>query len=273
MIIGRPTYLIARIPLWTRNCTGFNNATGEFDFDGSAISSPPGANDPQAGDVFVVCTLGYDNSSNPFELQDLGWSNASNYSGNFVSTPHSGLIPNLETGTIVWVIAGTGRGLGANVLANTTNAHILDRALIIDSTSIWIIIENGWPYQTDSFARNNANPFLTHTFAIPIDNYDSQQVFLRGYLVDANGAESADSYGPFRMVYAPGQGLFITTPGSASSPPTLDPSTQVVIADTSTGPVSLMLPAPGAMTGRRITLKKDTGPNPATFTTPTGNIQ
>lgn len=256
-----------RIPLWSRRCTAFNPATGQFTFSGPAITG--GLNDPQAGDVFIVSTLGYDNSSDPFTLRDPGWSSAGD-----VPTPHSGLFTNLETGMVMWVIKGKSVGTGANILANDSTGHFLDRAVPIDSTSVWIIVENGWPYVVDYPALNNPNPFQSIYPSLPIANLPTQQMFMRGYLVDALGQESQDSYGPYRILYSRGQGLYVDRPDGHLSPPaSLDDTIQVLVANTAAGFVSVKLPDPSTMTGRRITIKKDLNSPPATFSTPTGLIR
>jgi hypothetical protein len=208
VIIGRDnlnTFPAETVPFTAYNITGFVAATGQFTLDRSAASSPPGPNDVQVGDAFAVCTLGYNNSANPYELQDLGWSNATNY--NFqthASTPHSGLTPNLERNMVAWVIKGTSRGQQATVVANTTNTHILDTPLVIDSTSVWIIVEAGSPYSMDSQAIQASDPAHPTTIVLPVSNFSQQSMILVPTLVDLTGAESEYGDGPLRMFYAYG---------------------------------------------------------------------
>lgn len=208
LIIGRPNSGGSKdeIPFWSRGITSFDPATGTFVVDGpSIISSPPVNSDPRAGDVFVVCTLGYDNSANPFEVTDTGLVNSKNFDlASSTSTPFSGLTPNLEQGMVLRVIAGKSRGAKSNVLANTKDTYFLDSAILLDSSSVWIITERGWPYVQDSAVLDNPDPFQPMSIQLPLDNFDHQSFVVGVFLVDLDAAESDETDAPMRMTFLEG---------------------------------------------------------------------
>lgn len=198
IIIGRDNanLPLSSIPFWAANILSYDPSTGTFGLDRVAdgIVLP--------GDVFVVSTLGYNNSADPYRITDSGWSNALNYDFNTrTPTPHSGLTPDLERGMVLRVIKGTSRGAKANIIANTGTTHILDSPITIGPDSVWIIVEAGWPYVIDSTKIDTASPFQDMTVLLPISDFAQQSIFLAAFLIDVTGEESEDGDGPFRMVF------------------------------------------------------------------------
>jgi hypothetical protein len=122
----------------------------------------------------------------------------------------------------------------------------------------------------DSTPISNSDPFQEMTLAMPVPNFASGTLFIRGFLLDVSGQECEDGDGPFRIVYLPGVGLNIQTVTGAG---TLRRTVQVVVGNASGGAFTQILPSPASMKGRRLTLKKDSSGNAVTFTTPSGTIQ
>ena len=214
-IIGRNNgdVPLSSVPFWSANITAFDPTTGTFTLDRSVASSPPDDNDPRSDDVFVVCTKGYDNSGDPYQVHDAGWSNALNFDfATGVKTPHSGLTVKLEQGMILRVIRGTSRGAKANILANTGTTHILDAPVHLAADSVWVIVEAGWPYAMDSTLLDNKDPFQSLSILLPVSNFGGQSMFLAAHLVDFEGQESDDGDVAMRMVFvygAPGGGQVV----------------------------------------------------------------
>jgi len=187
---GRVIAFIARDsasgPFVSYNVTGFTPSTGEF-----VTSETIAGVDPD--DVFVVCFKGYDNSATPLIFADSGISNATN--------GHAGMPSGEEEGYVLRVIKGTSRGMSANVLSNSTDSWIIDSPIVIDSTSVWIITEKGWPYTQDGPTTPVANAAMQATISLPTNNFLNQPILVAGFTVSTAGIESDEGSAPMRMGY------------------------------------------------------------------------
>ncbi|HXP88842.1 MAG TPA: hypothetical protein VN841_29240 [Bryobacteraceae bacterium] len=203
-IIGRPG---ASAPFAHFNITAFNPANGHFTLDRAADAAGV-----QAGDAFVVCFKGYDNSANPLQIGDTGLANATN------PTPHAGETPNdpNRKGNIVRVIKGTNRGATAKIVSNTATAYTLDRALPIDATSVWIVESPSWEYSAPSSQIQNANVGVSTVLSVPTQNFQNTPLLVGGFCVDDTGATSDEADAVLRMVYVFGQASGIVVAGSGA---------------------------------------------------------
>jgi hypothetical protein len=194
---GRVLAIIGRFngaaPYVTFSITAFDPATGTF-----TLGSDAAAAGVQAGDAFVVCFKGYDNSSNPTVLTDAGLLDA--------ECGHGGLIPHYEKGLVIRVIAGTNRGATAKVVDNTSTAYTLDQPLLIDSTSIWIVEDSTWSYGVGSSDAHNANYQLATSLTLPATNFLDYSMVVCGVTENSSGMESSEASAPVRMVYIYGTG-------------------------------------------------------------------
>ena len=194
IVLGRNNpgaFPFENIPFASFAITAFNPATGAFTLDRSADGIL------QPGDAFAVSTRGYDNSSDPYRLQDSGWKNSNNYDFQTnVSTPYSGITAD-ERQMVARIIAGTNRGASANVVSNTTDTHILDSPLQIAADSAWIITEAGWPYQIDSAVSGSG----VTTISLPVGNFGGITLFLAPVLVNLSGEAAIEGDGPTRFAY------------------------------------------------------------------------
>jgi hypothetical protein len=240
--VGRVLAIIGRNngagPYASFNITGFDAYTGLF-----TLSEDPVAAGVEVGDALVVCTLGVDNSGNPYVITDPGLSNAQDE-----PTPHTGLTPDDPAllGATVLVIKGTSRGLSAHITGNGATSLTLDAPIPIDSTSVWIVMGSTWLYQNDSVPI--ANSIYTLPVAIPmtVSNAVGGSVLVACFTVDDEGNESFLADAPVRMVFIWGAGMAEVLVGSTGSPPATEyqmlSTDQVVEVDASGGPFTVILP-------------------------------
>jgi hypothetical protein len=210
---GRPLMIIGRLngstPFQNFTITGFDPSTGTFTLDRDASMLQGGgvpkfytnAQVPTAGDTFVVCFQGYDNSGNPNLITDAGLSNATN-----PTKPHTGLITNFEVGEIIRVIAGTNRGQTAQIVANNNISWTLDQPIQLGADSIWVVEERAWRSSVDSTPIKNSVLGTLSKIVFPVANYQRQQMMLGGFTVDVNNVEPGELDAPFRMIYIYGTG-------------------------------------------------------------------
>jgi hypothetical protein len=241
-IIGRPS---ASIPFASFNITAFDAATGTYTLD----RDPTGIVDE--GDVFVVCTLGYDNSSAPAVLTDSGWSNATNVSEGF---PSGGMVPGQEVGRVCRVIKGTNRGMTAKIISNTHTSITLDSAFPIDATSVYVIQDASWAYSANALSINNAIQTTETTLTLPVANAIYESMLVGGFTVSNQGVEVSDFDTPLRMVYVFGNGGLIQRTIGANGSQELDDG--FIQIDASAGNVSLQCLSAKTIPGRRLIVQK-----------------
>ncbi len=227
-IIGRNN---ASAPFVSFNCTAFNPATGSFTF-----SQDPVAAGVQVGDALVVCTLGVSNTGNPLVITDSGLSNAQDE-----PTPHAGLVVNDPKliGATVLVIKGISRGATAHIVSNTATSLTLDQPILIDATSVWVVIGSTWLYKQDSLAITNTNVSQPVSIAMQVDNAVGGSILVAGFAVDNQGNEALIDNAPVRMQFIWGAGMAETTVAATYQ---MLPTDQVVYMDCTAGPFTVTLP-------------------------------
>jgi hypothetical protein len=151
------------------------------------------------GDIFTVCFLGADNSSNPYVVGDPGIKNSNNIPPFHGETKND---PN-RIGRLVRVIAGTSRGMVAKIVSNTATEYTLDRALPIDASSVWVVCDPGWNYSKD-LVIDNADPSKVTQSSIEINNYAGLALLVEGVTIDTEGVIVNDADACVRMLFIPG---------------------------------------------------------------------
>lgn len=185
-VIGRAS---GSAPYAHFNITAFDPLTGIFTLDRDPIAAGV-----QAGDVFVVCFLGYDNSSNPYNIADAGISNASDgHVGEAINDPN-------RIGNFILIIKGLSRGLSSKIVANGHTDYTISTPIVLDSTSVWIVVTAAW----EDFSEVpvvNADPTKATQINMDVSNYDQLPILVGATTVDVNGNEAADGDGPIRMIW------------------------------------------------------------------------
>lgn len=188
-VIGRS---VGQVPFASFNITSFNPATGVFTVDRNPITGGV-----QAADIFVVCFKGYDNSTNPYLITDTGLSNASNgHAGETVNDPN-------RIGNYVLVIKGLSRGQSAKIVSNTATSYTLEAPILLDTTSVWVVVTASWEYTQDTLV-SNADPNAVTTVALNVSNYAQLPVVIEGITVDTTGTEIAEPGAPVCMLWVYG---------------------------------------------------------------------
>jgi hypothetical protein len=197
---GRVIALVGRqlgdgIAPWASfNITGFDVTTGTF-----IVDRDPVAAGVQVNDIFAVCTLGVDNSSNPYVISDPGLANCQSF------PPHSGEATNdpNRIGRMIRVIKGTSRGKSAKIVSNTATSYTLDQPLPTDATSVWVLVDPSWTYATD-VALTNADPQQVTLTAVEINNYLDTGLLVEGVTINTEGEIIDDTDACVRMLFIPG---------------------------------------------------------------------
>jgi hypothetical protein len=193
---GRVLALVGRqlgdgiAPFQHFNITAWDASTGTFTLDRDPVAAGV-----QVNDIFAICFLGYDNSSNPYVVGDSAMINASN-PGESVNDPN-------RIGRMVRVIKGTSRGMSAKIVSNTPTTFTLDQPLPIDATSVWVVIDPNWSYSQD-VSINNADPQKTTLSAIAVNNTVGLGLLVEGVTIDNEGGIVNDDNACVRMLYIPG---------------------------------------------------------------------
>jgi hypothetical protein len=176
------------------NITAHDSLTGAFTLDRDPVAAGV-----LVDDFFAVCTLGNDNSANPYVVTDTGMSNAMNI------PPHTGEAindPN-RIGRMIRIIKGMNRGKSAKIVSNNATDYTVDQPLPMDATSVWVLTDPGWNYAKD-VVLNNADPAQTTQSAIEINNYKELSLFIEGVTIDNEGTIIDDADACVRMLYIPG---------------------------------------------------------------------
>ncbi len=185
---GIPTLADGTCPWAAFNITAFDPSTGVFTLD----RNPAGIVD--VGDAFVVCFKGYDNSADPLNITDAGLANATTgHVGESVDDPN-------RIGNFVQVIKGKSRGATAKIVANTHTGYTLDAPIVIDATSVWIVVTAVWE-NGSHLDLLNADPLKTTELAMDLNNYNLLPVVIEGVTVGADGQEAGLADAPVRMLY------------------------------------------------------------------------
>jgi hypothetical protein len=193
-IVNVTSVLSASSPFQAFNITGFTPSTGTCTLDRNPISAGV-----LLADELVICFLGYDNSSNPYQLTDTGLINVQN--------AHNGEVPNSAylQGLYALVISGTNRGASAKIIGNGQTYYTLATPLLIDATSVWIIVSPAWTNINEVDVSGNADPAKSTQIQLPIENYLGSGLWIEAVTVDTNGVESSSVDAPGRMLWVIGQ--------------------------------------------------------------------
>lgn len=240
--VGRVLSIVGRasgsVPAFNTTITGYNHTTGAL------TCSPDPSAVVQAGDIFQIRVLGYDNSANTSQFTDAGFQNETN--------GYAGLTAHALKGAAARVISGKSRGLIVNVTDNTATTVDFGSALPLDTTSVLIFEDPTWNYSGDATAVANASPSAPVTLNIPTQNYLGQVMIISVFTVDVSGAVSPDVDQPIREYYA--FGAQVTTQVATNY--TVTPTDGTVQVDSTSGNQTTTLPNPNTMTNQVIIIQK-----------------
>jgi hypothetical protein len=236
------------------------------------------ASEVLVNDVFVVSMKGYDNSSNPTVFTDSGIANQTNINqgapsrgGYIVGTgPGTGLDgSNGEIGHLFLVIAGTSRGQSANVVSNTTDSVTLDAPIVLDSTSVPVIVAPTWTDNSKPSAVNcsvNNNPT---TLTMTTTNFIYQSMLVGAVTYDSNNVPAGEQDMPLRMAYVYGSGGLNERTVTASTTVTLTDG--IILCDTTSGNITVTMLSSTTVPGRKFIITKISGDtNTVTITAASG---
>lgn len=191
----------AAAPFSAYSITAFDPATGTFTLDRTP-------SDILIGDVFAVSFKGYDNSGSNTVFTDAGMSNSQNIDQiTGIPNPHAGLNINFEVGLFGLIWAGFNRGATAKVVANGHTGYTFDQPLLMDATSVPIIVGPSWFPFSSTPIGDNPDPQSVSTITIPTINYVRKQLLIGAFTDDLQGTESLDGDEPLRLLYVYGLGL------------------------------------------------------------------
>jgi hypothetical protein len=190
--VGRALSVIGRngssTPWLSATITAYTPSTGTVTVSPQAVVTGQPMQSIQAGDVLVVRMMAdAENDSNQTQITDAGWINSQN--------KWLGLTPGTETGNILRVIKGTGRGQLRKLTGNTATGFQWDLPLYLDQTSVWIIEEPNWIYQADSPAIGNADYQHEAALAIAAANYANASYLVAGFTLQCDGTLAVQSDG------------------------------------------------------------------------------
>ncbi len=247
------------VPLWNFRITAFDPVT-------ATLTVSPNATGVLPGDVLIVYAA-------PTALESglpAGWTAANcisnSYWNNSVNRQQfpgsSGLVPGKETGRIVRILRGTGAGQWRFVTGNTTLTHQVAPAwqVLPDHTSLYIVEDPDWPSVSPTSQLIVGHTGVVSALHLEVPNLTEEVALVGGFLVDAEGKQTADEVAVFRMIYVFGQPPTVRVVGPAASPYDVDVTDQTIRCDTSVGNVILVLPPLAVYQGRSLLIVND-GPN------------
>jgi hypothetical protein len=182
------------IPFAAFNVVSFAPSTGSFTLDRSAASAGVAA-----GDTICVLFNGYDNHLTPTVLTDTGLSNEQN---KHVGEPVNAVY---LKGQYALVIQGTSRGQSAKIISNTSTSYTLATPLIIDSTSVWIIVGATTLFTSSVIEVANSDPTVATQIPLSIPNYNGGGLWIEALTQDLNANQSSNQDAPGRMMWIEGQ--------------------------------------------------------------------
>ncbi len=186
-VLGRPN---ASVPFnsFKVNVSGWDPSTGTF------TVTPDPSSIVQVGDAISIRYLGSDNSAHLTSISDGGIENQTN--------GYLGMTPGAEVGRVLLVIQGTGRGETRKITANTATQFSWDVPLLLDATSVWIIIEAAELFPAADSTRANVSD-TSAAAAMPISalNFLNQAACLIAVTVDSRGVESPLYAAPIREIW------------------------------------------------------------------------
>ncbi len=230
-------------PLWNFAITAHNLGTGEL-----TVTPDPEAAGVETGDVAVIRYQA--NIATTDTVGDVKIQN---------DVYPDGMIPDDEVGAIVRIIAGKGAGQWRRVASNTQNTYSLETPwdTVPDATSVFIVEAGEWQYQAETSEIANAYADVASRIPVRVDDLINQPVVVGVFIEDRRGDQTPEEFVAIRDTYLFGEGLHVRVIGSDT---VLDTADQVVLVDTSAGPVTVTLPPVAFLgRGRRVYVKKVTG--------------
>jgi hypothetical protein len=108
-----------------------------------------------------------------------------------------------QTGNLVRIIAGTGRGQIRRIESHTSTVITIDTAWDItpDTTSRFIIENPLWEFFTETNPTENSDRTLATLMSTIVSNQKGTSFLVQAVAVDNNGDESPDSLSPYREIF------------------------------------------------------------------------
>jgi hypothetical protein len=108
-----------------------------------------------------------------------------------------------ESGRLIRIIAGRGRGQVRKVVSNTTTTWTIEGEWdeFPDTSSIFIVEEAKWEVRTESTPLDTVDPLQNMDFAVRVDNLVRETVLVQAVGVDGGAHESIDADSPVREIY------------------------------------------------------------------------
>ena len=195
MLIGRPDLNGAPLPIADVKVVSSSGFTLTVDRDPTGVF--------QVDDVVVITA-----QANIASATTIGDSQLAN---TYYPTGATDQDINLE----VWIIGGTGRGQRNTItglVSNTTYQLAKTWAVTPDSTSVFIVCESSWRYNSESgHIVNNVPTLASLTANLNVSNYAGHLLLIQALLVDQSGTlYSSENRSPIRMFWIEG------APGSSA---------------------------------------------------------
>jgi hypothetical protein len=169
--------------------------------------------------------------------------------GNFVNSfAPSGLTVNGDAGNLIRIIAGTGAGQPAQLIAsNTATVFTIAGtwATTPDATSFYIVEAPHWQYsiQTSPLTTGGSYSLGVPLGSIPIVNFLYGSLLVQAVTLDANGKPSVERYAPIQEIFVPPMANTILNPGYF----TITPVSGVAQIDLANGLTQrIVIPTPAA---------------------------
>jgi hypothetical protein len=161
---------------------------------------------------------------------------------------------NGENGHMFLVIAGTSRGQSANIISNTGTSVTLDAGIVLDSTSVPVIVAPTWTDNSRASAVNcsvNNNPT---TLTMTTTNYIYQSLLVGGLTYDSNNVPAGEQDMPFRMAYVYGNGGLNERTVTANT--TVELGDGIILCDTTSGNITVQMLSSTTVPGRKFIITK-----------------
>ncbi len=148
----------------------------------------------EVGDTFVMRprpTYGSDGNG-PY-VEDMNWKNCF-YPDGLVSD---------ETGYLLHIFGGVGRGQVLKVKSNTATRHYCDFPFALNNTTRYLIAETSWQVVVESSSVNNDDPFSTIFAELDVNAYRNQALLVQAFTLDGGNNESIEASSPIREMFIP----------------------------------------------------------------------
>lgn len=170
------------------------------------------------------------------------------------------LIPHAWIGQLIKIIAGTGANTTPTVIAdNTTDTFTMATPFEItpDATSVFILLNASVEYITKTGPLAIPDFVTEVTQAITVSD-DWRHFFVQVFIADSNGDISLPEWSPFRLIFSNGLPPNLSTRKTILADYTVMVSDQVILCDTTAGPITVTLLSAIVMAGQILYIKKIT---------------